>query len=127
MSDTKAKPKKKPRVVESTVVDHSYEDFSNAPIHPNADDIDLSNSNFPAKLHRILSTAEYDHIIGWMPHGRSWEVRNKELLETVVLKEHFNHARFESFNRQVNIWGFKVRKMCSQGHSVHISHHVHTI
>ena len=30
------------------------------------------------------------------------------MLTTVVLPKHFAHAKFESFNRSVNGWGFKV-------------------
>jgi len=44
-----------------------------------------------------------------MPHGRSWAVLDKEALVAEVLPRYFNHSRFESFNRQVNGWGFKVR------------------
>jgi hypothetical protein len=64
---------------------------------------------FPAKLHEIVSNPEYEHIISWKPHGRLWEVKDKELLFSVVLKKHFHHSNYESFNRQVNSWGFKVR------------------
>ncbi|KAL7476287.1 hypothetical protein ACHAW6_002164, partial [Cyclotella cf. meneghiniana] len=42
-----------------------------------------------------------------MPHGRAWKILDKELLVSVVCKEQFNHGKFESFNRQVNGWGFK--------------------
>ena len=37
----------------------------------------LSSHNvatFPAKLHKILSDPKYQHIMRWLPHGRSWEV-----------------------------------------------------
>ena len=37
----------------------------------------LSSHNvatFPTKLHKILSDPRYQHIIRWLPHGRSWEV-----------------------------------------------------
>ena len=37
---------------------------------------------------------------------------NKELLASVVLPKYFNHSKFESFNRQVNGWGFKVCTTC---------------
>jgi hypothetical protein len=43
-----------------------------------------------------------------MPHGRSWNIYDKDLLASVVCKEHFNHDKFDSFNRSVNGWGFKV-------------------
>jgi hypothetical protein len=110
----KEQPTKKPRVIQSNIIDHSYEDFANTPLIYGAliDGTSSRISNFPAKLHEIMSNPEYEHIIGWMPHGRSWALKNKELLESVVLKEHFTHSNFESFNRQVNLWGFKVRADC---------------
>jgi hypothetical protein len=94
-----------PRVVKCTVVDHSYIDLANDPVHNS----ESTTSNFPAKLHEIVSNPRYQNIIGWLPHGRSWEMKNRELFTSVVLNEHFNHNNFESFNRQVNYWGFKVR------------------
>jgi hypothetical protein len=44
-----------------------------------------------------------------MPHGRSWKILDKELVAKVICKKHFNHQNFESFNRSINGWGFKVR------------------
>lgn len=118
----------------TTRIDHTYEDHSTRDIYellpnPKADDIttaDRSSSqdeasptkkkttkqssrvSFPVKLHQILSNPEYRHIIRWMPHGRSWNIYDKDLLASVVCKEHFNHDKFDSFNRSVNGWGFKV-------------------
>ena len=117
----------KPRATKTdTVVDHSYHDYSNDPVR-SVDSINCSISTghrviFPAKLHAILSTPGYDHIIRWMPHGRSWRVIDKELLVSDVLKKHFNHDNFDSFSRQVNLWGFKVRMVCSFSDIVLFSH-----
>ena len=38
-----------------------------------------------------------------MPHA----LQDKHLLSTVICPKHFAHAKFESFNRSVNGWGFK--------------------
>eukprot|EP00804_Cyclotella_cryptica_P015483 CCRYP_003538-RA/>CCRYP_003538-RA protein AED:0.43 eAED:0.48 QI:213/0.6/0.5/1/0/0/6/0/361 len=104
-------PSKNKRVVKSTLIDHSYHDYAYLPLQSggvfNSAVSTARAQNFPAKLHQIVSTPGYQHIIAWLPHGRSWHVRNKELLVSVVLKEHFSHSHFESFNRQVNLWGFK--------------------
>eukprot|EP00804_Cyclotella_cryptica_P022709 CCRYP_012521-RA/>CCRYP_012521-RA protein AED:0.01 eAED:0.01 QI:192/1/1/1/1/1/2/407/595 len=101
-------PRKK-RVVRATLIDHTYTDYSTYRI-TNTDDSNegrCSTDNFPRKLHYILSRPEYHHIISWMPHGRAWKIWNRELLVSVVCKEQFKHEKFESFNRQVNGWGFK--------------------
>jgi hypothetical protein len=113
MSDDQ--PNKRQKLVDSAPTDHSYKDYSNVLIQQGAlvDHFTSAICNmkaaFPAKLHEIVSNPEYEHIISWRPHGRSWEVKDRELLVSVVLKKYFNHSNYESFNRQVNIWGFKVR------------------
>lgn len=106
-------PHRKKRIVEATIIDHTYIDYSTYQLA----NVDISSElkgstvkTFPQKLHYILSRPEYRHIISWMPHGRAWKILDKELLVSVVCREQFNHGKFESFNRQVNGWGFKVRK-----------------
>lgn len=87
---------------------------------------------FPVKLHDIVSNPKYRqvhkvialtfmssfvvddvhshfrHIIRWMPHGRSWKILDKDLVASVICNECFSHQNFDSFNRSVNGWGFKV-------------------
>ena len=108
--------RKKPKVKES-IIDHTYRDYSQVEVSsddeaPSTVDIDKKSSrlqpNFPAKLHAIVSNPNYQHIICWQPHGRSWKIVDKHLLSTVICPKHFAHAKFESFNRSVNGWGFKV-------------------
>jgi hypothetical protein len=113
-------PNKKHEEVDSEASDHSYKDYSNVPIQQGVI-VDNSASAiyrkraalFPTKLHEIVSNPEYEHIISWNAHGRSWEVKDKKLLVSIVAKEHFNHSNYESFNRLVNLWGFKVR-LCDE-------------
>lgn len=62
---------------------------------------------FPAKLYRILETPEFNDIICWLPHGRSWRVLQQERFEKEVLPTFFRHGRYASFIRQVNGWGFR--------------------
>ena len=67
----------------------------------------LSRLNFPSKLHRILSTAQYNDIVCWLPHGRSWRVLQQNRFEKEVLPVFFRHGRYASFARQINGWGFR--------------------
>ena len=91
------------------LVDHTYRDYSHVDVEDLIADYKGVNDNlFPVKLHKILSTPEYHHIIQWKPHGRAWIIKDKHLLSTVVLPSYFNHGNFESFNRSVNGWAFKV-------------------
>ena len=113
------------RELKITLIDHTYHDYSQLDIqHSDSDDDQADGtenakspklistqrkgiSNFPHKLHRIISSGRYSHIIRWQPHGRSWVILDKELLSSVVCPAHFSHSNFDSFNRSVNGWGFK--------------------
>jgi hypothetical protein len=62
---------------------------------------------FPLKLHQILSNPEFQEYICFNPHGRSWRILKPQLFEQVVIPLYFRHAKYASFMRQVNGWGFK--------------------
>lgn len=63
--------------------------------------------NFPAKMHSILSRPDLADIVCWMPHGRSWRVLKPREFEVKVIPTYFEHAKFSSFIRQANGWGFR--------------------
>lgn len=70
--------------------------------------IGFMGTNFPARLHDLLShEEEISDIITWLPHGRSWIVMDKAEFLKKVAPSHFQISKFESFTRQVNGWGFK--------------------
>ena len=70
--------------------------------------IGFMGTNFPARLHDLLShDEEISDIITWLPHGRSWIVLDKTKFLSKVAPSHFQISKFESFTRQVNGWGFK--------------------
>lgn len=70
--------------------------------------IGFMGTNFPARLHDLLSHDEdISNIITWLPHGRSWIVLDKKEFLRKVAPSHFQISKFESFTRQVNGWGFK--------------------
>ena len=58
---------------------------------------------FPVKLHRILSNPEYNDIVSWLPHGRSWRVLKPKAFEEKVIPLYFRHAKYASFMRQVSL------------------------
>jgi hypothetical protein len=43
-----------------------------------------------------------------MPHGRAWKIHNRELLMTEVVPKYFTMNKYQSFQRQINGWGFKL-------------------
>lgn len=63
--------------------------------------------NFPAKMHAILSRLDLADVVCWMPHGRSWKVLKPREFEIRVIPTYFEHAKFSSFIRQANGWGFR--------------------
>jgi len=83
-----------------------YRDFSRASVSSGGA-IQGKDITFPVKLHMILSNPEYQDIISWLPHGRSWRILQQKTFEEQVLPVHFKHGRYSSFARQVNGWGFR--------------------
>ena len=105
-----ASPTKK--TLKKSIIDHTYRDYSQTQLSDLLDNgavIEKPSSDlFPAKLHKILNTPEYEDIIAWQPHGRVWKVKNKSVFVSYILPRHFQHSNYESFNRSVNGWGMKV-------------------
>ena len=89
---------------------NSYKDFSHIP--PSENNVtslfkaaSAKEPTFPAKLHMILSNSQFEDIVSWMPHGRSWRILKPDVFEDRVLPLFFCHCRLSSFMRQVNGWG----------------------
>jgi hypothetical protein len=82
---------------------------------------------FPLRLYEMLENAEkfgYDHIISWMPDGRSFKIhtddglphqnedngvrrRGEEAIVNVLRRSGFNQKRYKSFLRQLQLYGFE--------------------
>jgi len=64
--------------------------------------------NFPKKLYVVLSMQKrYGDIITWLPHGRSFLVRDPEGMSSEVFPKFFKLKKYNSFIRQLSLWGFK--------------------
>jgi hypothetical protein len=102
---------------------YQYRDFSNVPEeelerHPSAAPMvppanrgpvesSIRVQKFPVKLYAILAQKEFQDIITWMPHGRSWKVLKPNLFESLVMPLFFEYSNYHSFNRLVNAWSFR--------------------
>jgi len=90
-----------------------YRDYSRLPCAQDANVLMGTSTSsckeppFPVKLHKILSNPENSDIISWLPHGRSWRVLKPKTYEEKIIPKYFRHAKYASFMRQVNGWGFK--------------------
>jgi len=62
---------------------------------------------FPKVLMTLLYDQSDDRIISWMPHGRSFIVRDRDKFMDCVAQSYFNLSSFKSFTRNLNLWGFK--------------------
>jgi hypothetical protein len=104
----------------AAVVIHSYTDYSDIPedLQELPPKIDANNNvvkrntggvskTFPERLHELLTEKKVQEIICWMPHGRCFKVKNSKDFETLVMPVYFTHTKITSFQRQLNLYGFK--------------------
>ncbi|CAM9962603.1 unnamed protein product, partial [Pylaiella littoralis] len=70
---------------------------------------------FSSKLFRILQGAEQKKSspVGWCLDGKSFTVHNDKDFETQVLAANYRHGKFSSFQRQLNMYGFRKVADCS--------------
>eukprot|EP00339_Tiarina_fusa_P002836 CAMPEP_0117033182 /NCGR_PEP_ID=MMETSP0472-20121206/23734_1 /TAXON_ID=693140 ORGANISM="Tiarina fusus, Strain LIS" /NCGR_SAMPLE_ID=MMETSP0472 /ASSEMBLY_ACC=CAM_ASM_000603 /LENGTH=288 /DNA_ID=CAMNT_0004742039 /DNA_START=33 /DNA_END=896 /DNA_ORIENTATION=- len=71
---------------------------------------DYSNVPFPLKLHAMLDDAArygFEYIVSWECEGRAFMVHDIDGFVNRVLHQYFNQTRYKSFQRQLNIYGFK--------------------
>jgi stage V sporulation protein SpoVS len=96
---------KKPR----TYMNHSYRDFSLVPAEIDYEAPEkISDMTFAQKVHHILTQEEYKKLIGWLPHGRAFQILSPKRLEQAkILEKYFGHGRYSSFLRQLSNHGFK--------------------
>ena len=96
-------------------VDHTYTDYASiAPAKILADYTEPTNTGgisqpFPQRLHALLSTPSlYDpSVVGWQEHGRCFMIRKPKEFANTTMATHFKHGQFTSFQRQLNLYGFK--------------------
>lgn len=74
-----------------------------------------SDNTFPITLSSLLSNPELNHIISWLPSGDAFGIHKQEEFENEILPKYFRQARFNSFVRKLNRWGFhRVSKSTSR-------------
>lgn len=65
---------------------------------------------FPVKLQIILKVTEIlgqQHIISWLPHGRSFMIHRPCEFEEKIMGEFFKQTKLSSFKRQLNLYDFR--------------------
>ncbi len=82
--------------------------------------------SFPWRLYLMLRDAESDfpNVVGWIRHGKAFQVYDIEQLEHSILPKYFITAKYASFRRQLLAYGFQhlgTRGQCKCGVSVSAS------
>ena len=96
--------------------------WSTVPSHDERDPIhtDTEGMQFPLVLHNILNVSDLrnETIISWAPDGLSFKVHNRVQVLKRILPNYFRITKYESFARQLQLWGFKFCKQKGprQGH-----------
>jgi HSF-type DNA-binding len=57
-------------------------------------------------LIEILGKEEISDVISWLPHGKGFLIYKKKKFALEVLPKYFKQAKFTSFTRKLNRWGF---------------------
>jgi hypothetical protein len=55
---------------------------------------------------KVLSDKEFEHIITWMPSGKSFSIIEPKAFVADILPDHFKSAKYASFTRKLHRWGF---------------------
>lgn len=64
---------------------------------------------FPAKAYLLINScsAEHPHVASWTDDGKAFVVKDTTKFAAEHLPRFFKHANFQSFVRQLNIYGFR--------------------
>merc|ERR1712110_494879 len=71
---------------------------------------------FLLKLYTMLEDPNSDDIIGWSTKGDTFIVYNPSDFASMVLPQFFKHSNFQSFIRQLNLYGFHKLKQAPDWH-----------
>lgn len=65
---------------------------------------------FPWKVHEMLDDADrvgFARIISWLPDCNAFRVHEPQDFVERIMPRYFHQTQFKSFQRQLNLWGFK--------------------
>jgi len=70
----------------------------------------INKETFPFKLHYTIewaSNSEFSSALMWSPSGNAFVVRDRDVMVEHIIPKFFDHKKWRSFTRQLNLWGFK--------------------
>ncbi|PWN97376.1 winged helix DNA-binding domain-containing protein, partial [Tilletiopsis washingtonensis] len=62
--------------------------------------------SFVSKLYSMLEDRSIEDLIQWGPDGTAFSVANPAEFSRLVLPQWFKHSNWQSFVRQLNMYGF---------------------
>jgi hypothetical protein len=97
-----------PRATEETAEEGDPKSFAN-----------LVTASFPKKLFDLVTTGDSD-VVRWEEHGKAFRITSPERFAEEVLPLYFRHSKLTSFQRQLNLYGFRrVKKGEDKGSYYH--------
>ena len=66
------------------------------------------SDTFPSRLMTLLSDDPDPSIISWLPHGRSFIVKDQKRFMDEIHHRYFKPSKFKTFQRMLSLWGMKV-------------------
>lgn len=69
----------------------------------------IKNEAFPLKLYRLLKESEEagkDGIVSFTHTGNAFKIHHQQRFANEILPDYFRHKRFDSFKRQLSMYGF---------------------
>jgi hypothetical protein len=71
---------------------------------------DSNGQPFPLKLYRMLEEAEkngQEDVLSFLPHGRAFAIHKPGKFKEDIMPRYFGTTRVSSFQRQLNMYGFR--------------------
>lgn len=65
------------------------------------------NATFPQKLYALMHHDDNYESVAWLDHGKSFRILNPDRFSNEVIPKYFKHAKLTSFQRQLNLYGFR--------------------
>ena len=127
--NTKARYDSGRKNIERAIVSHAYTDYSAITSESctyQESNLKTASSKFPEKLYKLIMEASVDDssvyfttshyetkeikvrdIIVWQEHGRAFIIRHPKMFAKHLLGRHFKTNKYRTFQRQLNLYGFK--------------------
>jgi hypothetical protein len=80
--------------------------------------VSATRAHFVRKLYSLLGNKTNEDVVRWAPALDSFLILKPQLFATKILPVYFNHCKIESFERQMNFYGYVVHNpLCTLTYS----------